>query len=596
MGAIEPVRNRDTLKGIMPRKRRATTRRHGDGRKAVLLAATTIVAHLTYLPNGFAWLDHGDVILGNAILPLTEIFDAFSRPFSLTGFYRPLVTASLSLDHALYGDWAAGYHLTNLVIHVSAVLALFWLLQELFSVSAWHAFMGSLVAAVHPATSLSVGAISYRPDPLAALFTLLGLVAMVRFLRGGRLGALACSALAYLLALLSKETALVWFPGLAFLSALTILGGERSRRRWAYAFGVLFVVSAVFLIARTEVLGGIWHLPPRSLSLSEAVGTRLRALGRLLRYLLSPTTPPLSDAIPVTRFTDPASLAAVAAVGALLGVLIALRFRARPAFVTGFLAIALLQVLSPLSLPRMVSPHYAYLAVFGLSALVALLPAQWAVRAGGRSLSWAMSPIYLWLVLGTISTAAFGAHFEDDLRLFSPEVARDPDYREGHFYLASHAFFRGAYDQAEDEYEKALDADPDVIAYVDRPAALVNLAGIDLARGRLDEAESKLVQALAGSSPAVRPGIVYNLALVARERGDFGDVISILESEDEALAPEALLLLAYAYLESGATSEAERLLERVAPSLSTQTQLEIFHDLTDRLERQKADPNSARGD
>ena len=37
--------------------------------------------------------------------------------------YRPLQTLSLAIDHSIWGQWATGYHLTSLLLHVACSAA-----------------------------------------------------------------------------------------------------------------------------------------------------------------------------------------------------------------------------------------------------------------------------------------------------------------------------------------------------------------------------------------------------------------------------------------------------------------------------------------
>lgn len=48
---------------------------------------------------------------------------------------RPLPYLTFAIDHALWGKRAFGYHLTNLVIHVVAALALFFIARTTLSSS-----------------------------------------------------------------------------------------------------------------------------------------------------------------------------------------------------------------------------------------------------------------------------------------------------------------------------------------------------------------------------------------------------------------------------------------------------------------------------
>lgn len=59
-------------------------------------------------------------------------FSWFVRDWPLQNhFYRPVSTLSFELDNRLYGDNAAGYGLTNAILCIGSVLALFWFLREL---------------------------------------------------------------------------------------------------------------------------------------------------------------------------------------------------------------------------------------------------------------------------------------------------------------------------------------------------------------------------------------------------------------------------------------------------------------------------------
>ena len=73
--------------------------------------------------------------------------DAKTR-FQLGGEYLPVRDFSYMLDHALFGMNAAGFHATNLVLHVLICLLLFLLALRL-SKSLPLAFASALLFAVH---------------------------------------------------------------------------------------------------------------------------------------------------------------------------------------------------------------------------------------------------------------------------------------------------------------------------------------------------------------------------------------------------------------------------------------------------------------
>src|SRR5436190_18052077 len=81
-----------------------------------------VAVRFSYFLNGFTWLDHGDLEQKNAVLPLSRLAYAFVTRLGDTGFYRPLVTIIHSLNYAVWGMWAPGYHLTNILVHVAVSL------------------------------------------------------------------------------------------------------------------------------------------------------------------------------------------------------------------------------------------------------------------------------------------------------------------------------------------------------------------------------------------------------------------------------------------------------------------------------------------
>ena len=91
-------------------------------------------------------------------------------------FYRPLQVASYVVDYSLWGLNPAGYHLTNILLHVGVAIALFYFLNLLFG-SQKISLAASLLYAVHPAHTQAVSYILGRADILCALFLLLGMTA-----------------------------------------------------------------------------------------------------------------------------------------------------------------------------------------------------------------------------------------------------------------------------------------------------------------------------------------------------------------------------------------------------------------------------------
>lgn len=169
--------------------------------------------------------------------------------YPLGRYYRPLVHLSFALDHALWGLGPRGYHATDLALTLASVLALGWLAYELVGrrvERAWIAFVAAGLAAfelaTHPALIDVLPAVARRADLLALLFTLLALLAQSK-------GKPWIAALLAAAALGSKETGAI--------AAVVVGTLALARSRSVRALVPLALTVAVFLIARTAVLGGI---------------------------------------------------------------------------------------------------------------------------------------------------------------------------------------------------------------------------------------------------------------------------------------------------------------------------------------------------
>jgi len=530
----------------------------------------TVLVHATALGGGFVWLDHGDLEDGRAVLPLLSLGDAVTLRFGETGFYRPLVTLVHSLDAALYRDWAPGYHLTNLLLHLAVVATAPAFLHAYLGLTASEGLLATLVFAVHPATWI-VGGIAWRPELLASLFTLLAVDAHLRARQEARPRRALAAAGALALALCSKETALFWVPALVLAwegaraaTAGRAAGRDRSRRR-AWVFGAEGLVLVLYLLARAQAVPEIWRVKPEALASSEAIGTRLRALGVLALDLVRPGIPTLSDATPVVPATNPSALA----VGALLAgaALALLRIgRRSPSWLAlVWLGVALLPAANLVPLPRFRSPHYGYFAALPLAALSVL-----ALRATtGKEALVLRAGLVAFVTAGAVAGFLGGLRFRDDVHLFGPEVARDPAFREGHAELGAHWLRVGRFDRAAFHLEQARRATPGVIAYSDQASVLINLAGARLGQGQVDDADLLLQEASAvPPSPSQARLVAYNRGLIAARRGRDLEVVALLGPHRRGWSrPEPLLLLARSLARTGRHEDARAVLAEAVPLL-----------------------------
>ncbi|MBI2821511.1 MAG: tetratricopeptide repeat protein, partial [Acidobacteria bacterium] len=165
--------------------------------------------------------------------------------------------------HALGGFSPSIYHLTNILLHAANSLLVFLLLHRL-SQDPSLALAASLIFALHPVHTEAVAWVSGRTELLACFFMLVAwwtaLASEGKRLPWWRIGA---APFLYLLALLSKESALVFLPVLwCFRTAQARISSQRGSpfpwHRVIEPVDAGFLSAAVtMLLLRTAVLGQV---------------------------------------------------------------------------------------------------------------------------------------------------------------------------------------------------------------------------------------------------------------------------------------------------------------------------------------------------
>ena len=176
----------------------------------IVIFILTLVVFGNTLFHRFTYDDHRG-IEGNEFIAsfknLPRIFtrDYFKETHELS--YRPVVTATYFLDHAIWGKRPGGYHLSNVILHALSAVLFFYFLGVWFKDREARIF-SSLLFALHPVVCEPVNSISFREDILAALFVLAALLVVFRASRLPDLVRVFLFSLFTLLALFSKESAM----------------------------------------------------------------------------------------------------------------------------------------------------------------------------------------------------------------------------------------------------------------------------------------------------------------------------------------------------------------------------------------------------
>jgi len=171
-------------------------------------------------------------------------------------FYRPLQTVSFMVDAFIGGDNPWIYHFTNLIYHIITVIAFYYLLR-LFRFTHITSFLAALLFSVHPLLSSAVSWIPARGDLLVGLFCVLLFITFIQYLNTKKLLYILLHFLLFMLALFSKEIA-VLFP-LFFLYYYFLVFKERigTNSKEILFLGIVWLVPLIiFFVLRSKVVIG----------------------------------------------------------------------------------------------------------------------------------------------------------------------------------------------------------------------------------------------------------------------------------------------------------------------------------------------------
>jgi len=204
--------------------------------------------------------------------------------------WHPLTTILHMLDCQVYGLWAGGHHLTNVVLHSACAVLLFLMLLDMTRALWRGAFVAALFA-IHPLRVESVAWVSELKDVLSGLFFMLTLWAYARYARGPRSRArYAAVVLCLALGLLSKPM-LVTVPfvlllldywPLGRLRTVSQLPGLLTEKLPLFALCVLSSIATI--IAQRQAIA-----PDSKLALSSRLGNALVACVVYLEKLVWPS-------------------------------------------------------------------------------------------------------------------------------------------------------------------------------------------------------------------------------------------------------------------------------------------------------------------
>ena len=155
----------------------------------ICLALVLMVAAVFGQSLGFGFLTHYDddanITQASCVssgLSVEGVLEAFTH--ARIDRWTPLTMVSHQFDCQIFGLRAGGHHLSNLLLHAAATVAIFLALRSLTS-ALWKSAFVAGVFALHPQHVEPVCWLSARSEILGGLFFALTLLAYARYVRSG---------------------------------------------------------------------------------------------------------------------------------------------------------------------------------------------------------------------------------------------------------------------------------------------------------------------------------------------------------------------------------------------------------------------------
>jgi len=218
-------------------------------RYLLLMLAAIVAAFAAYQPalvSGFFWDDDIFITQNPQMHSLSGLAQIWFQPSSSPHYYPLLLTVFWVLNR-FFGDWAAGYHFVNVLLHVANAGLLFALGRRLGLRFAW---LGAFLFLLHPINVQSVAWITEMKNTLSTLFIVAGCLVWTAGpgkeaprLAGPRWFAVA---ILFAAAMLTKSTSVIMLLALVMIDWM--LGRNIKQRAYWVALAPLAVAGLTFAL------------------------------------------------------------------------------------------------------------------------------------------------------------------------------------------------------------------------------------------------------------------------------------------------------------------------------------------------------------
>ncbi|MDI6829481.1 MAG: glycosyltransferase family 39 protein, partial [Armatimonadota bacterium] len=428
------------------------------------VAGILLITAVTYIPavqNGFVWDDNVYVIES----PTMNSPNALYRYWFTTESpdYYPLVYTLFWLEYRIWGKNPIPYHVVNIILHSLASVLAWLVLRRLRIPGSWFA---ALIFAVHPVNVESVAWIFQQRTTMPMVFSLLTLLAYLRFYNEPKTRWYFFAILTFLMGLLSK-TSVVMMP-IVMLGCIWWEKGKIKRRD-------IILSIPFFALAITLGLVTAWVQSHRAIG-EEVVRSdnflgRLAGAGWAVWFYLYKALLPYKLCFVYSRWDiDPSSIIVyIPTVAVLVCLGVFWKFRrtwGRPMLMGfGYFVVTLLPVLGFLDIYFMryslVADHWQYVSILGIIALAVGGITNF-VNGSSRSIRTIFGGFgFLIALLFVILCWKQEGIYKDEETLWRDTIRKNPACWMAHNNLGRVLANKGKTKEAISHFEAALHIKPD---------------------------------------------------------------------------------------------------------------------------------------
>ncbi len=439
-----------------------------------LIIFISILLYINTLCNTFVYDDVYIITENYLIKTLKNLPRLFQKEYLLLSgelSYRPVVTLTYFIDHAIWKINPFGYHLTNIILHTINVF-LFYRFVRNISKSFIFSALAALLFLSHPILTETVNAVCYREDILASLFSLLAIqyfakIYSAQLITPRSVFFLVLSCALYCLALFSKEMA-VTLPMLLVLFNLFYTSRPISDRslsktqsiphtspivrlkRWAFLYTGYILITGFYLFVRFAIFKNVFKTIE---TYPNNIFTMTKVVASYLKLVFLPIQLNADYCVPREEGISPSFILSSLLITT-AGIIIIRLYRQNKqiTFFNLWFFITLVPVLGIIPIGNIMAERYLYFPIIGFCGAAGCIVTKYTFQKKGIPII-AMGVILLGMQVWVIYRNGI---WRDDTALWTSTYKREPNSARACSNLGNAYFKDKRYEDAISMYQKSL--------------------------------------------------------------------------------------------------------------------------------------------